>query len=149
MLCPIDGSELLITSVAGYNIYRCAQCSGVAVGGNLLRDVRAYAALKMHKTQADTPTDRHCPTDAKAMKALEYKGVKMCVCPQCLGLWLDVGQLSRLLELVGPPKQEDLSKIGQSLTTLRSRVDPSDIDGLGDVLDIATDVFDAIGKLAD
>ncbi len=149
MLCPVDDSELLVASFGGYPIHRCAQCLGVAVSGSLLRDVRAYAALEMHKKQGDAPSVRPCPTDAKAMRALEYKGVAMCVCKQCLGLWLDAGQLSRLLELMGPPKQEDLSKIGQSLTTMRSSAGPSSIDGLGDILELAVDVFGAIGKLAD
>lgn len=149
MLCPVDDSELLVASFGGYQVHRCTQCLGVAVSGNLLRDVRAYAALEMHKKRDDAPSVRPCPTDAKAMKVLEYKGVAMFVCPQCLGLWLAPGQLSRLLELVGPPKQADLSKIGQSLTTVRSSVGPSGIDGLGDILEFSVDVFDAIGKLAD
>jgi Zn-finger nucleic acid-binding protein len=149
MLCPVDDSELLVASFGGYQIHRCTQCLGVSVSGNLLRDVRAYAALEMHKKQGDVQSVRPCPTDAKVMKALEYKGVAMCVCPQCFGLWLGASQLSRLLELVGPPKQADLSKIGQSLTTMRSSVGPSSPDGLGDILEFAIDVFDAIGKLAD
>ncbi len=149
MLCPVDDSELLVASFGGYQVYRCKQCLGVAVSGNLLRNVRAYAALELHKKHSDAPGVQPCPTDAKAMKSLEYKGVAMCVCPQCLGLWLKAGQLSRLLELVGPPEQTDLSKIGQSLTTLRSSVGPSCIDGLGDILEFPIDVIDAIGTLAE
>lgn len=149
MLCPVDDSELLVDSFGGYQVHRCAQCLGVAVSGNLWRDVRAYAALEIHKNRGDALSVRPCPTDAKAMKVLEYKGVAMFVCPQCLGLWLVFDQLSRLLELVGPPKQANLSKIGQSLTMVRSNVGPNGIDGLGDILEFSVDVFDAIGKLAE
>jgi hypothetical protein len=40
MLCPVDHSELLVDSVDGYRVHRCAQCFGVALSGNLLREVR-------------------------------------------------------------------------------------------------------------
>ncbi|MNY79386.1 hypothetical protein D3C86_2199970 [compost metagenome] len=70
----------------------------------------------------------------------------MCACPQCLGLWLDAGQLSRLLELVEPPRQADLSKIGQSLPGSSSS---DSIDGLADILEFAAEVFDVVGNIAE
>jgi hypothetical protein len=77
MLCPVDKSELLIDSVGGYQVHRCTQCSGVAFGGNLWRDVRAYVALELHKKRDDTAGVGACPIDSKAMLALVYKGISM------------------------------------------------------------------------
>jgi Zn-finger nucleic acid-binding protein len=149
MHCPVDDSPLISAQLGGCDVHRCAQCSGVAVNGNLLREVRAYAALKLHREHGDVVNAWHCPTDGKAMKVLAYKGIDMCACPQCLGLWLEADQLSRLMELVRPPKQADLSKIGQGLTTIRGSATGSDIAGLGDILEFSVDVVDVIGKVAD
>jgi Zn-finger nucleic acid-binding protein len=149
MLCPVDNTTLQTASFGAYPIHRCPQCLGVSVKGDVLREVRAYAALELQKQQGVAATVRPCPHDGKAMKSLGYKGVAMCACQQCLGLWLDAGQFSRLLDLLEPPKQADLSKIGQSLPTIRSKIDTGGIEGLGDILEIASDVFNTIGKLAD
>jgi Zn-finger nucleic acid-binding protein len=149
MLCPVDGSDLSLASVSGYQMHRCVQCMGVSISGSLLRDVRAYAALEMHRRRTDVPGGRTCPSDGMAMRMLVYKGVAMEACPQCLGFWLDACQLPCLLELTGPPKYADLSKIGQRLPTLRSGVSTSDVDGLVDIFELSTDVIEAIGKLAD
>lgn len=147
MRCPVDHSELLSDSLAGYQVHRCGQCCGVALNGNALRDVRAFAALKMHKQEGGAADVGPCPADSSAMMALEYKGVFMCVCSQCLGLWLTPGQWTRLLELVEQPKQTDLSKIGQSLSALPdcSLGASSSLDGYRDILEF----IDAIGKLVD
>jgi Zn-finger nucleic acid-binding protein len=142
MLCPIDDAQLAPGSFNGHQLHRCPKCLGVSLSGTLLREVRAHAALQLHK-QADTAGIRPCPADGKAMKPLNYKGVAMCACPQCLRLWLDAGQLAQLLELVEPPKQEDLSKIGLSLPGNSSA---NGFDGLGDLLEFASEVLDVVWK---
>lgn len=149
MLCPVDDSELKAASFGGYQIHRCPQCLGASVNGTVLRDVRAYVALELHRQQGTAASVRPCPKDATAMKTLSYKGLVMCACPQCLGLWLDAGQLSRLLEMAGPPKQTDLSTFRDSLATIRSNSSCGPLDGVGDIMEFAADVLDSIGKLTD
>lgn len=149
MLCPVDDSPLVVASYEGYPIHRCPQCLGVSVSGSLLRDVRAHTALGLHKGQGDTSLARPCPSDGTAMKQLAYKRIPVCACPQCLRLWLEAGTLSRLFDVVAPPRQEDLSSIGQSLSEMGNSAALSDLDGLGDILDLTGDVFDAIGNLTD
>jgi len=158
MLCPVDHSELLVDSVDGYRVHRCAQCFGVALGGNLLREVRAYVALTLHQRRDGAAAGiGPCPADAKPMAALEYKGVSLCACPQCLGLWLSGEQWTRLSEIVGPPRQADLSGVVQNLTATatygsfgsNSLNNLNGLDGIGDILEVSIEIIEAIGKLAD
>lgn len=144
MLCPVDDSELNAGSFGGYAIHRCPQCLGASVNGNLLRDVRAHVTLELHKQQAPAASLRPCPKDGASMKSLAYKGIPLCACPQCLGLWLDAGKLSRLLELAGPPKQPDLSAIGQSLPDLPHHRTADEIEG---ILELSADALRVISKL--
>lgn len=148
MLCPADDSPLTVASVGGHLIHRCPQCLGAALSGTSLREVRAHAALQMHK-QADSPGNQTCPADGKAMKPLNYKGVAMWACPQCLSLWLEAGQLSRLLELVQPHRPADLSKIGQHLGTMSDSSVFGNLDGAGDLLEFAAEILDGIGTIPD
>lgn len=149
MLCPVDDSELKAASFGGYQIHRCPQCLGASVDGTVLRDVRAYVALELHKQHGTAASVRPCPKDAVAMKTLCYKGLALCACPQCLGLWLDAGQLSRLLELAGPPRQTDLSTIGDSLATIPSNSSCGTLESFGDIFEFSADVLDVLGKLTD
>ena len=149
MLCPVDDSQLKVGSSRGHQIYHCRQCLGGLLNGNALREVRAYAALELHKQQGEATSVRPCPTDGKAMRSLEYKGVAMRVCPQCFGLWLDAAQLSRLLELASPPTQANLSKIGQSLTTMPRSSAPGRLEELGHIVEFSAGIFKAIGKFVD
>ncbi|RZT08626.1 hypothetical protein SAMN05216319_2959 [Duganella sp. CF402] len=155
MLCPVDHSELLMDSVDGYQVHRCVQCSGVALSGKLLRDVHAYAALKMHKQQGGVADVGPCPADSQAMMTLDYKGVAMCACPQCLNLWLSHDQWVRLLDMVGPPKQTDLSGVVPGLAATQGTFGLSSpdafntLDGIGDILELSAEIIEAIGKLTD
>jgi Zn-finger nucleic acid-binding protein len=145
MLCPVDDAQLTAASFGGHQIYRCPQCQGVSLSGTLLVQLRAHTALQLHK-QRDSVGVQPCPVDGQSMKPIDYKGVAMCACRQCLGLWLEAGQFSRLLELVEPPRQAELSKIGQSLSGSSSS---SSVDGLGDILEFASDILDVVGNIAD
>lgn len=149
MLCPVDDAELKAGSFSGYEIHRCPQCLGASVNVNVLRDVRAYVALELHKQQAPNASMRPCPKDGTAMKSLIYKSVPLCACPQCLRLWLDKGELARLLELAGPARQPDLSTIGQRLPDVPSHRSANSIGDIGNILELSADTLSLIGKLLD
>lgn len=42
----------------------------------------------------------YCPLCDAAMREVERKGVKIDICPECKGVWLDRGELDRLLRAV-------------------------------------------------
>lgn len=134
MFCPEDQTPLALADWSGHPIHRCPQCEGVALPGTLLREVRAFAALELHKQQDHTAHALACPVDGKMMKELAYKDVALCACPQCYGLWLDAQHMPRLAALVAPSGTPDLSKIGQSLGTLNDAGPGSRVLGVLGVL---------------
>lgn len=47
-----------------------------------------------------------CPNDNSPMQEINRNGVMLDVCPQCRGIWMDRGELEKLLELSRPPAHE-------------------------------------------
>lgn len=43
-----------------------------------------------------------CPNDNSAMQEIDRNGVKIDMCPECRGVWLDRGELEKLMSLVSP-----------------------------------------------
>ena len=49
----------------------------------------------------------HCPNDRTTLQLMDRQGVEIDYCPQCRGVWLDRGELDKLIEraaggLAGP-----------------------------------------------
>ena len=53
-----------------------------------------------------------CPNDNTAMQTLDRSGVQFDMCPSCRGVWLDRGELDKIIEKTAPaapqrPPQSD------------------------------------------
>ncbi len=46
-----------------------------------------------------------CPNDNAAMQTMERAGVQFDMCPDCRGVWLDRGELEKLMAAAPPPPQ--------------------------------------------
>jgi Zn-finger nucleic acid-binding protein len=46
-----------------------------------------------------------CPNDNAAMQTVERAGVQFDMCPSCRGVWLDRGELEKLMASATPPPQ--------------------------------------------
>jgi len=44
-----------------------------------------------------------CPNDSAQMQTLDRNGVQFDMCPTCRGVWLDRGELEKLMEGSAPP----------------------------------------------
>ena len=49
----------------------------------------------------------NCPIDGATLMMSERKGVEIDYCPQCRGIWLDRGELDKLLDLAGRDDDDD------------------------------------------
>ncbi|GEM86134.1 zf-TFIIB domain-containing protein [Meiothermus granaticius] len=47
-----------------------------------------------------------CPNDNSPMQEVQRNGVTLDICPICRGVWLDRGELEKLLEQVGQLERE-------------------------------------------
>ena len=46
-----------------------------------------------------------CPVDGATLVMTERSGVEIDYCPQCRGVWLDRGELDKIIERAVPPMQ--------------------------------------------
>ena len=49
----------------------------------------------------------NCPIDGATLMMSERKGVEIDYCPQCRGIWLDRGELDKLLDVAGRDDDDD------------------------------------------
>lgn len=45
-----------------------------------------------------------CPNDNSSMQSVQRTGVEFDMCPTCRGVWLDRGELEKLMASDGPPR---------------------------------------------
>ena len=54
----------------------------------------------------------HCPTDGTELAITDRQGIEIDYCPKCRGVWLDRGELDKLIErsnMATPPPREQYS----------------------------------------
>jgi Zn-finger nucleic acid-binding protein len=51
-----------------------------------------------------------CPLCNVTMREVPRRGVKIDVCPECRGVWLEAGELEKMLEGAGEWEEEDLHR---------------------------------------
>ena len=67
-------------------------------------------------TNPTTTTTLSCPAcpAGTALVAVDRRGVTIDACPRCRGVWLDRGELDKLIELEAPPDQDFLDEVSGS-----------------------------------
>lgn len=72
----------------------------------------------------------NCPVDGTVLAISERRGVEIDYCPQCRGVWLDRGELDKLIERNAP--REERSYDGNAG---REKISPRRRGGLRDFFD--------------
>ena len=97
-------------------IDRCPDCHGLWFDAGELRQVLRSEGMKSRLLSAGSPqagksssepSARQCPRCDRALQQLELGGVTVDVCVGCSGVWLDEGEL---LKLVGAERQGQLTE---------------------------------------
>ena len=97
-------------------IDRCPDCHGLWFDAGELRQVLKSEGMKSRfmaaaSSEVQTPSAeqaaRQCPRCDRALQPLELGGVTVDVCVGCSGVWLDEGEL---LKLVGAERQGQLAE---------------------------------------
>ena len=52
------------------------------------------------------PEDRLCPVDSTQLRRIERSGVHVDACPSCRGIWLDRGELDKIVEHEGAAQDD-------------------------------------------
>jgi uncharacterized protein len=77
----------------------------------------------------------NCPTDGSTLVMSERSGVEIDYCPQCRGVWLDRGELDKIVERAGAVRDD--SRYDDRFDDRRSdrrRRDDDDEGGIGGFL---------------
>jgi Zn-finger nucleic acid-binding protein len=107
MNCPKCEQPLSTTSVRGTEVDKCPKCHGIWFDANELETILAQTPTDLRPLRGgrhDNATDRQrgtCPRDGKSLMRVcsaKDKDVIVDVCPDCQGIWLDGGELKRLLD---------------------------------------------------
>ena len=64
-----------------------------------------------------------CPVCDSKMKAVEKRGVEVDICPDCKGVWLDRGELDKLIELAATDGTAPLQSQERPVETRRNHQD--------------------------
>lgn len=62
--------------------------------------------------RAGRPAGIRCPRDGGELIERAYGDVRVDLCTQCHGVWLDAGELAQLVHLSGPTIEQVLTEIG-------------------------------------
>lgn len=71
--------------------------------------------------------ERACPVDATELRRLERSGVQIDACPTCRGVWLDRGELDKILE----QESSNLEDFEQEIRGSTRERDDRDREGSG------------------
>lgn len=102
--CPACGSELVACLHGTVEIDECRKCYGLWLDHGELEALSQLKSLPSRLTRPKTVVaatrpegTRPCPHCAEILVGTKVKGVRLDLCTECQGLWLDQGELNHLL----------------------------------------------------
>jgi Zn-finger nucleic acid-binding protein len=105
--CPACGEDLKPCLVGGVEIDECDNCRGLWLDHGELEVLANVASLPTRLTvkRRTIPTPqlrpegtRPCPRCSKILVGTVVKGVRLDLCAECQGVWLDQGELNQILD---------------------------------------------------
>ncbi len=113
MHCPVDHSvELVTISVDGVSVEHCVTCNGHWLQHGELAKLASRDATAEPAASVSRSSRRFCPADTSPLTEVEFpqhSNLKIDVCPQCQGIWLDANELGQALTQLGRKPQQGIS----------------------------------------
>ena len=107
-MCPECGAPMVAYEFEGVEIDRCLKCGGTWLDGGELEQICRMAEVAtgpltdaIEQAAGTKNRDRRCPRCAKAMETISVdpkRPVQLERCPFGDGLWLDRGEMRRLID---------------------------------------------------
>jgi Zn-finger nucleic acid-binding protein len=91
--CPRDEVRLVPHAASGVAVHRCGTCAGVWVPPSVV----GAAVGSLRPPESHSITSLRCPDDGNPLVAVHHRGVEVDFCTACGGVWLDHGELERIL----------------------------------------------------
>lgn len=116
ILCPVCRTNLVTAALESLRVLHCPTCQGTLIAQvdfafavQYLRQARALLAPPLDRAELLRPLI--CPLCQRKMHTFHYGGggnVVMDNCPACQVVWLDYGEIRRVLGLVETKDQPDV-----------------------------------------
>lgn len=135
MKCPRDNAELL---EAMNGTYRCPECDGI-----LVHSTKHHFFDKVMKLKTVQDSELNCPKSGLPMKEINLKGVVVDFCLTSKYVWLDQGELEKLIRLY--PIKGVVKKATDNGSSVVDVVTDVIVDNV--VIDVAGAVFDGLASL--
>jgi Zn-finger nucleic acid-binding protein len=118
--CPRDRTSLVIDFYQNHSIRRCRSCAGLWIPASVV----SLAVGRINAPRLSSSTGRCCPDGGARLLAVSRKKVEVDVCASCGGVWLDAGELQRVL------KRQQGSGVMETVV----EIVPDGLTGIPDVL---------------
>lgn len=135
--CPIHGTPLLAKNVAGRKLRQCTTCRGLWLPAASVAAALGQPAIARPRDTAQ-PTSLRCPDDGASLVAVFHHKVEIDLCTACGGVWLDHGELERIL--AARRKEQVAEAAGDAVDGVDLGIDLVDLGG-----DAVGAVFEFIG----
>jgi Zn-finger nucleic acid-binding protein len=109
MKCPRDRSVLVFTDEGPHSRNKCPACKGILVGKDEVALALGGKAPDAARIAALPESGVACPRDGSTLRRVENHGVEVDLCAECLSVWLDAGELEKI---VAPGKKAQRAKVG-------------------------------------
>ena len=154
--CPVDGCGLRSIEHRGTRIAVCDECHGVWLARKELRSLRMFAAgahLPGTAPRASTllrrSSARHCPLCRTVALAARFVGeIEVDVCLACRGVWLDPGELERIIDRCQRvPTSQRLPPFPPGETAKAAARPTADAGLWADLVEVVIEAVPAVGRL--
>lgn len=104
--CPACRIPMRVVELPGFQADECRLCDGVWLDDQEPEKLVCLAGMPQHLLEPIAFDDserkipegqRQCPRCATRMRVFDHKTVRVDVCPDCRGMWLDRWELQKLL----------------------------------------------------
>lgn len=104
--CPACRIPMRVVELPGFQADECRLCDGVWLDDQEPEKLVCLAGMPQHLLEPIAFDDserkvpegqRQCPRCATRMRVFDHKGVRVDVCPDCRGMWLDRWELQKIL----------------------------------------------------
>lgn len=93
--CPRDLGHLKLRRFKGLEVLQCDRCSGLWLPATTI--AKALGITLRTNKAVERSLGLVCPTDGAVLQPLRSHGVEIDICPVCDGVWMDGGELQRIL----------------------------------------------------
>ena len=99
MKCPRDRSVLVFTDQGSHPRNKCPKCSGLLVSKEEVLAILEGKAPEPARLAALPESGLACPRDGANLRRIDHQGVEVDVCLECYSVWLDSGELEKIVAL--------------------------------------------------